>query len=48
MRTLAWEWVKFNYPQIAQKIKLIAYDECGLKPPKIGIDPEMAEMLKKI
>jgi hypothetical protein len=48
-RTLAWEWVKFNHSKIAERIKEVAYKECGLEPPKPkGPDAAMRELLKKI
>jgi hypothetical protein len=48
-RSLAWEYVKFNHPKIAESIKVIAYQECGLEPPKVnGSDPYMRELLKKV
>lgn len=49
IRSLAWEWVKFNHPRIADKVKMVAYQECGLEPPKPnGPDAIMRELLKKI
>lgn len=48
-RTLAWEYVKFNHPKIAERIKVVAYQECGLEPPKPkGPYGVMRELLKKI
>ena len=49
IRSLAWEWVKFNHPKVAEKIKAVAYEECGLKPPKPnGTDAYMLDLLKKV
>lgn len=49
IRTLAWEWVKFNKAAIAVRIKAVAYEECGLKPPTPNErDPYLTELLKKI
>jgi hypothetical protein len=49
IRTLAWEYVKFNNPKIAKSIKSVAYEECGLEPPKQNpTDPALLELLKKV
>lgn len=49
IRSLAWEWIKFSHPKIAERIKVIAYQDCGLEPPKASqVDPHLKELLKKI
>lgn len=49
IRTLAWEWVKFNHPKISHRIKAIAYEECGLTPPKPeSTNQHLLELLKKV
>lgn len=48
-RSLAWEWIKFTHPRIAEKIKAVAYKECGMKLPKSpGADPYMKGLLEKV
>lgn len=49
IRSLAWEWVKVHDPMIAVRIKAIAYEECGLPPPKPNTaDPYLLELLHKV
>lgn len=49
IRALAWEWIKKHEPNIAHRIKEIAYRDCGLNPPKATqVDPHLTELLKKV
>jgi hypothetical protein len=49
IRTLSWEWLKFNHPKVAERIKAVAYEDCGLRPPKAStVDPHLRDLLKRV